>query len=425
MTIEKLTELGFSALDTVLNWATSPLFYAQIGAIVLAVAAAWIATRQVKTKVSFFRDEPEEGPGLKVRKWVFACSDLVFPLLCVLALAIAISAVTEIVGNAWLVRIAQSVSVVFVLYTAIRKFVTHPIVRTACIWIGIPVATLKVFGWLDATVAMLDGLSLEAGNFRISLYFLLKAAIASGILFWLGRLSNTAGKKVIRDQKALDLPTRELFAKLFEIGIFVVIFILLLQVLGLNLTTLAVFGGALGVGIGFGLQQIASNFIAGIIILLERSLSVGDFIELDNGKSGTLKEISMRSSTLETFDGKEIVVPNADFITTQFSNWTRDDPRQRYEVEFSVAYDTDLHKIPPIIQAAVSKHPRVLQEPEEPDCELRKFGDSGVEFGVEFWVDGLDDGPNKFSSDVMFLVWDALKENGIQIPFPQREVRMV
>ena len=154
-------------------------------------------------------------------------------------------------------------------------------------------------------------------------------------------------------------------------------------------------------------------------------MSVGDYIELEDGKAGILKELNMRSSTLETFDGKEIMVPNEKFITTQFVNWTRDDPRQRYEVEFSVSYDTDLHKVPPVIEAAVKKHPRVLTEPEEPDCELRGFGDSGVEFGLEFWVDGLDDGPNKFSSDVLFLVWDALKENNIQIPYPQREVRIL
>ncbi len=133
----------------------------------------------------------------------------------------------------------------------------------------------------------------------------------------------------------------------------------------------------------------------------------------------------MRSSTLETFDGKEINVPNETFITSRFINWTRDDPRQRYEVEFSVAYSTDLHIVPPAVEAAVLRHPRVLQEPEEPDCELRGFGDSGVNFAVEFWVDGLDDGPNKFSSDVLFLVWDALKEAGVSMPFPQREVRIL
>jgi small-conductance mechanosensitive channel len=423
--IELIKSYALSIYETGLDWATSPQFYAQVAGIIVAVFVARVGARQLSTRVPFFAQEPGEGPLLKIRQWVYACKDLLFALLTVFALAVAIEVLISTVGSAWLVRLAQSVGVVFLRYTAINRFITHPLVRTAAIWIGIPIATLKVFGWFDETVGFLDGLSLEVGNIRLSLYFLIKAAIAGGILFWLGRIASDAGQKVIRGQEALDRPTRELFAKLFEILLFVIVFILLLQVLGLDLTALTIFGGAVGVGLGFGLQQIASNFISGIIILLERSLSVGDFIELEDGKAGTLKELNMRSSTLETFDGKEIMVPNEKFITTQFINWTRDDPRQRYEVEFSVAYDTDLHKVPPIIEAAVAKHPRVLSDPEEPDCELRGFGDSGANFGVEFWVDGLDDGPNKFSSDVLFLVWDALKENDIVIPFPQREVRII
>ncbi|MDA7947625.1 MAG: mechanosensitive ion channel [Hyphomicrobiaceae bacterium] len=413
-------ELG----EKVSGWAQSPAFYAQVGAILIAVIAAHFAARSVSRRVAVFRDEPGEGPLLTLRKGLFATRDLLFALITIFFLAIAIEVTNAVVGTAWLVRLAQSAGVVFLLYTAINRFITHPIVRLLCLWVGIPVATLQVFGWFDETANFLDGLSIHVGNIRLSIYFLIKSIIAGAILFWLGRISNTAGKSAIRSQESIDLPTRELFVKLFEIALFVLIFFLLLQVLGLDLTALTVFGGALGVGLGFGLQQIASNFISGIIILLERSLKVGDYIELEDGKAGILKELNMRSSALETFDGKEIMVPNEKFITTQFTNWTHADSRQRYEVEFSVAYDTDLHKVPPAIEAAVSKHPKVLQEPEKPDCELRGFGDSGVEFAVEFWVDGLDDGPNKFSSDVLFLVWDALKENDIEIPFPQREVRL-
>lgn len=429
MDMDMLRSQGLAFFDTIIEtvweWATSPQFYVQVAAIIVAVLLAKIVVKQLAKRVPLFNQEPVDGTLLKIRQWVYACRDLLFAVCTVLALAIAIEVLVATVGSAWLVRLAQSVGVVFLLYTAINRFLTHPLVRSAAIWIGIPIATLKVFGWFDATVGVLDSMSLEVGNIRISLYFLLKAAIAGGILFWLGRISTNAGQKVIRGQEALDSSTRELFAKLFEILLFVIVFILLLQVLGLDLTALTVFGGAVGVGLGFGLQQIASNFISGIIILLERSLSVGDYIELEDGRAGILKDLNMRSSTLETFDGKEIMVPNEKFITTSFTNWTRDDPRQRYEVAFSVAYDTDLHKVPPVIEAAVATHHQVLTEPEAPDCELRGFGDSGVDFGVEFWVDGLDDGPNKFSSDVLFLVWDALKENGIEIPFPQREVRIL
>ena len=133
----------------------------------------------------------------------------------------------------------------------------------------------------------LDSVAFQAGNIRISLLALSKAALFGGILFWLGRTSSNAGQKVIRDQQSVDVQTRELAAKALEIAVFAVVGLLLLNILGLDLTALAVFGGALGVGLGFGLQQIASNFISGIILLLERSLKLGDFIELEDGKSGT------------------------------------------------------------------------------------------------------------------------------------------
>jgi small-conductance mechanosensitive channel len=329
------------------------------------------------------------------------------------------------VGSSWLTRIAQSIAVIAVLYAAINRFVSHPLINAAARWVGIPIATLHVFGVLDNAAAYLDSVSFQAGNIRLSLYSLIKAGVAGGILFWLGRLSNDAGQKVIRKQERLDLPTRELLAKIFQIVLVFLLFILLLQVLGLDLTALTIFGGALGVGLGFGLQQIASNFISGMILLFERSMKVGDYVEFGEGKAGILKEINMRSSTLATFDGKEIMIPNEKFITSEFVNWTKTDLRQRYEVSFSVAYDTDLHAVPPLIEAAVASHPSVLSDPEAPDCELRGFGDNGVNFSVEFWVMGLDDGPNKFSSDVNFLVWDALKGAGIQMPFPQREVRII
>ena len=422
---EKWSALFDSVLARLIDWATDPAFYVQIGAILAAVFLAYVLAGQIRKRVPGFNSEPGEGRFQRVLAILFSLRDLLFPLLAVTMLAIAVEACLAMVQSAWLVRLAQSVGVIAVLYTAITRLISNPLVRAACLWIGIPIATLRVFDWLDEAIGFLDGVALEAGNVRISLYLLFKAAVAGGILFWLGRISSNAGQKAIRAQQALDVPTRELFAKLFQTILFVFLFIMLLQVLGLDLTALTVFGGALGVGLGFGLQQIASNFISGMILLLERSVSVGDYIELDDGKAGILKELNMRSSTLETFDGKEINVPNETFITTRFVNWTRDDPRQRYEVEFSVAYDTDLHSVPPAVEAAVLKHPRVLTEPEEPDCELRGFGDSGVNFAVEFWVDGLDDGPNKFSSDVLFLVWDALKEADVTIPFPQREVRIL
>jgi small-conductance mechanosensitive channel len=191
-----------------------------------------------------------------------------------------------------------------------------------------------------------------------------------------------------------------------------------------------VFGGAVGVGLGFGLQAIASNFISGVIILLDRSISVGDYIELDDGKTGIVRELNMRSTTLETFEGRDIMVPNEKFIVSSFTNWTHKNRKQRYRVDFSVAYHSDIRKLVEIIKDVVSTHPQVISGPDVPleerlDCEIDSFGDSGINMFVEFWMEGIDDGRNRVGGDLMLMILEAIQEHGFEIPFPQREVRVL
>jgi small-conductance mechanosensitive channel len=398
------------------GWLASPQFYAQVIAIVVMWVVAKLAARMVLARVPLLREEPVEGRFLRYQKLLFSCRNLVEPLLFVVFMAIAASVADAALGASWLIRIAQSLALIRLLHALIMRFITHPVINSAARWIGLPIAAIYALGYFTQFTTALDGVAFSAGNIRISLLALSKAALFGGILFWLGRTSTTAGQRVIRDQQAIDIQTRELAAKALEILIFAIVALLLLNILGLDLTTLAVFGGALGVGLGFGLQQIASNFISGIILLLERSMKIGDFIELEDGRSGTLKQMNMRSSVLATYDGKDIMVPNERFITTRFVNWTNADINQRYEVEFAVDYKTDIHAVPPLIVNAVSAHPQVLQAPEPPDVELRGFGDTGINFAVEFWVAGIDDGPNKFTSEIRFIIWDALQKAGILMP---------
>jgi small-conductance mechanosensitive channel len=411
-------------LDTVMQWLTSPQFYAQV----IAVAALWvlakIAAKQILGRTPLLREEPTEGRFLRYQRLAFSCRNLVEPALFVALMAIAASVADAALGASWLIRIAQSLALVRLLHAVIMRFLTHPVINAAARWVGLPVAAIYALGYFTQFTSALDGIAFAAGNIRISLLAISKAAIFGGILFWLGRTSANAGQKVIRDQASIDIQTRELAAKALELFVFAIVGLLLLNILGLDLTALAVFGGAVGVGIGFGLQQIASNFISGIILLLERSLKIGDYVEMEDGKSGVLRQMNMRSSILSTFDGKDIMVPNDRFITTSFLNWTNEDPHQRYIVEFSVAYDTDMHTVPPLIVEAVSRHPRVLKGDKQAEVVMMGFGDSAVNFAVEFWVSGVN-GRDKFLSDVRFLIWDALKDAGISMPFPQREVRIV
>lgn len=412
-------------LDILIGWLSSPQFYAQVIAIVAAILIGRIAAKQVLGKVFLFNAEPSEGKLLRYRKLLFSCRDLLSPLFVVLALMIAAAGCDAGVGSSWLVRLAGTAAVISLLYSVIMRFLHNSIGNAAARWIGLPVAAVYMFGYMPQLIAWLDGTALQAGNIRISALAVIKAALFGALFFAIGRMSSNAGQKVIRDQETVDIQTRELAAKALELLVFCVVGLLLMNVLGLDLTTLAVFGGALGVGLGFGLQQIASNFISGIIILLERSIKVGDYIELEDGRTGILRDINMRSSTLATWDGKDIMVPNERFITTRFVNWTHANPRQRYEVPFVVTYETDLHKVPELIEKAVGSHKTVLQEPEPVSCELKRFGDFGAHFAVKFWVNGIDDGPNNFTSDVHFLVWDALQKGGIKLATPHHQVAIL
>ena len=424
--IEPIKAQALEIWNIVFVWLKSPAFYAQIGAIIAAWFAAKIIAGAIKKRVPFFTAELDKNVRFYfILKWIYMLRDLLRPILLIFILAIAVKILDASVGTSWLARLAQSLAVVLALNSAIQLLIPAGGLQRITQVIALPSALLMVFGQFDAFTLWLDTVALELGNIRLSALFMLKASIFGGLLLWVSQYSNKAGQNVIQKQEGLDLSMKSLIGKLFEIALFIVIGIVFLQLLGVDLTALAVLGGAIGVGLGFGLQQIAANFISGMIILFERSLSPSDFIEMEDGKSGILKEINMRSTTLETYDGKEIMLPNEKFITTTFVNWTRDDPRQRYEVDFTVAYDTDIEPLPALIVEAVSKHPQVLDDPEPVDVELRGFGDHGIKFAVEFWADGIDDGKNKFSSDVLFIIWRTLRDNKIRIPYPQREVRII
>ncbi|MEX2617043.1 MAG: mechanosensitive ion channel domain-containing protein [Alphaproteobacteria bacterium] len=428
--MQQLTEWAQAAQKDALAHLVSSAFYLQIGIVLTALIVSWILSKSVVSRIRIFREEPQSGNYLDLRMTIHNAGALVPVLMAAIMLGIATPVSAEAIGSFWLVRAAQGVAFIYLVYSLANHFISNKTITFILKWIGVPIALLYIAGWLSIFTEHLDSISFEIGNIRISLYAVLRTFIFGIVLFWLGRVSNATGQRLIRNRDAMDAGTREVIAKLFEIGIFVLIFLLLMNVMGIDLTALAVFGGALGVGLGFGLQQIASNFISGIIILLDRTISIGDYIELEDGRTGVLRELTMRSATLETFDGKDIMVPNERFITTAFTNWTHNNRKQRYSLYFQVAYDTDLEKLFDIVRDVVASHPKVLSGndlpiEERPDAEIEKFGDSGIEILVEFWMIGIDDGENRVGGDLNLMIWTALKANGINIPFPQREVRVL
>lgn len=409
---------------------SSPTFYSQVGVVILAITLAYAIFRLLDRHSPLLKPPAKRSPVYFLRDAIYQVRSLLFPLFIILFMVMAVDFSDHFIHQSWLVRTAEGLAVVLMIYSIISRFVSNLFIKAIFKWIAIPIALLQTFGWLEIVTTYLDSMYVELGNIKISAYGVARVIVFGSILFWLGRISNTIGQKAIRQQKNLDIGTREVFAKLYQVTLFIVIFILLLQAMGINITTLAVFGGALGVGLGFGLQSIASNFISGIILLLDRSLAVGDYIELADGQKGIIRELNMRSTTLETYDGKDIMVPNEQFITTSFTNWTHKNKKQRYSINLQVAYSTDLHHLFDLLREVVASHPKVLSgvnlPPEEiPDAEISGFGDSGVDILIEFWMEGIDDGEHRVGGDLLLMIWDALKENQIEIPFPQREVKIV
>jgi small-conductance mechanosensitive channel len=193
--------------------------------------------------------------------------------------------------------------------------------------------------------------------------------------------------------------------------------------LGIDLTALAVFSGALGIGIGFGLQKVTSNFISGIIILFEKTVQNDDLIELNDGTLGFLRNTGSRASLIETYDGKEVMVPNEDLITNRVINYTHSNKKARIKINIGVSYDCDLEKAQKLILEAAEEHPRTTKDP-EPLCFLEEFADSSVNFILLFWVNDVIEGRYGPRSDVLFSIWNKFKENNIEIPYPQRDIHI-
>ena len=430
MALDKLNQLAEQVGDKAREAISQPETYTQIGVILVIYAIAFVLANRIRRHVPFLDIKLEDGVVHPLRKFTSKLGGLIFPLIAILMLRISVEISESVLSQGWIVQTALVVAVLLLFNSIIHDFIANKIVAGALRWLGIPLLALHLLGILDGLIEILQSMSINIGNIEISAYGIARVAIFGSLLFWLGRVSNKTGREIISRQENLELRTREVASKLLEVAIFFVFFLLLLQVMGINLTALAVFGGAVGVGLGFGLQAIASNFISGIIILLDRSVAIGDYVELEDGRAGTVRALNMRSTTLETFDGKDIVVPNEKFIVESFTNWTQKDQSQRYRVDFSVAYHSDVRKLVEIVKQVVASHPQVFSGEdvpleERPDCEIDSFGDSGINMFVEFWMDGIDDGKNRVGGDLLLMILETIREHGFEIPFPQREVRVL
>lgn len=421
----KVTGWIGQAGDIAMGWLLSPAAWSQFGLLAVAVILSRLATARVLPVLMRFLDPGEKtGHLANLRRFALRFLPLFLPLFAYGLTAMGEEATRAAFGSGEVIAFGKRVFIFLAARIFVREVVTDSFLRLLGKYVLVPVAGLYALGIWDDITLRLEETIVTLGNIRFSVMALLRGVIAGSVLFWLGSWSNRQSASYIKSQEELRPATRELAVKAVEVAIFGAAFLLLLSIMGIDLTAVAVLGGALGVGIGLGLQQIAANFVSGVILLIEGQTTVGDYVELDGGQKGTIVKMTARACVLETFDGKWIVVPNDHFITTRVVNYSDQGSANRYDAPFSVSYETDINRVPKIIEAAVAALPFVLNAPDGPDCELRGFGESSVDFAVEYWVAGIDDGKNKYASQVNFAIWNALKSAGIEMPYPHRVIEV-
>src|SRR5438093_2580075 len=250
--------------------------------------------------------------------------------------------------------------------------------------------------------------------------FLLIALLIAG--FWLSSRTIRFLLTTFRVKSGLDRALQHAIAQIVGYAVLIIGIVIVLDNAGIHLGALTLFAGAVGVGVGFGLKNIASNFISGLLILAERPITIGDRIEVA-GIVGQVKQIRARSTVIMTNDGIAMIVPNEKFIDSPVTNWTYSDPRVRFRVPVGVAYGSDVNKVRDALLAAAREHPATLSDP-QPNAYLEKFGDSTIDFEVIVWSEEMSRRPSRFKSDLNYLIYKHLTSVGIEIPNPQRDLHI-
>jgi small-conductance mechanosensitive channel len=284
------------------------------------------------------------------------------------------------------------------------------------------VAALNIFGWLDEAMTLLDSWSVNVGQVRLSPLTVLKIGFSLWFALWLATALSTLLEKRLERSKDTNASTRVLISKLTRISLVLLAILIALSAVGIDLTALAIFSGALGVGLGFGLQKIFSNLVSGVILLVDKSIKPGDVISLGT-TFGWINCHGLRYTSVITRDGTEHLIPNEELITQRVENWPFSNDLVRLKAPIGISYDSDVRLAIQLCTEAAQMNPRVLRDP-KPRAQLVGFGDSSVNLELRLWIDDPQQGRANVISEVLLSIWDKFHERGITIPFPQRDLHV-
>lgn len=319
-----------------------------------------------------------------------------------------------------IVGVATALIAAWVVISVLSRLIRNRVLARLVAWGAWIYVALLITGTSDEMAVGMDSLAIRFGTFRISSYDVLQAIVVVSVALWLASMLGGFLERRVARSPDLTPSVKVLVGKFLRILMVVVAGGVALAALGIDLTTLTVFSGALGVGIGFGLQKVVSNFVSGVIILLDKSIKPGDTISLGE-TFGWVRTLRSRFVSVMTRDGTEYLVPNEDFITQRVISWSHTDTLHRFDVNFGVAYDCDPHVIRRLAVESAKSVERVVARP-QPVCHISEFAESSIDFILRFWIDDPQNGITNVRGDVLLALWDSFKEAGIQFPYPRRDV---
>ena len=302
------------------------------------------------------------------------------------------------------------------------KLLDNDVVARIIAVVAWTVAILNIFGWLTPTLEVLDSMSITLGAVRLTPLVIIKAGLSLWISLWLAKVFVTFLDRQLKGSKKVTPAMRVLTVKLLHLALITVAILITVSAVGIDLTALAIFSGALGVGLGFGLQKIFSNLVSGVILLMDHSIKPGDVITVGQ-TFGWIDHLGARYVSVITRDGIEHLIPNEILITERVENWSYSDNLVRLRIPIGISYKADVRLAMKLCVEAASITPRILSNP-EPRCLLKGFGDSSVDLELRLWIDDPTNGRGNVLSEVLLGVWDRFHEHGVEIPYPQRDLHL-
>ncbi len=391
----------------------SPWFYLQLGLILAGAGISLAAGAAIRARIDMTSLAMGWPAPLRLfmRVLVGSASTAIFAVLMRIARIVMLAATWP--SRSYLIEVGAKLAFAWLVIRLVTSVIRNEfIVRLVSLsaWL---VAALSILGELDPVIDALDSVAIMVGGLRLTPLL--------AVALWLPNIASKFVESRITQTSDLTPSLQVLLVKIIRLALMAFAVAVVLSAVGINLSALAIFSGAAGVGIGFGLQKIIANFISGIILLADKSVKPGDLVTIGDS-TGRINEMKTRYISVAAGDGREFLIPNEDLVTQKVVNWTYTDKNTLVKVNFGTNYDADPRLVCKLAVGIAAAAPRAIKS-KPPSCLLIEFAEAGMKFSLTFWI-ADPDGMDNVKSEVMLSLWDAFKREGIQVPYPVRELRI-